>query len=320
MVKDEDFSHKFLMCLPNRFKTLRTIIFRDGLKDVTPIEVLGDVMTKDQYNSDGEELVKEEDKKKKSVPFKAGTSSSKNKNKGKANKEESSDKECSHDDSDDKVLALFVRKFGKIKKKKGCGARKRRDHFKNKEYVRLCYKCKSLDHVVADYPYNSDNEDNEKKKCKKEKKEKKEKKMTFKKNKKGGSYVVTWDSDVSTDDDSSDDDKGSKVKYDESENDDSESENDSDNDEFSNKQLMNMLEQADSIINKKSKKCKELQKKLSALEQSFDELNATHERLVEAHEKLGKAHTKLEKTHSLLLEQDKERLIIHHRYHSYLYY
>jgi hypothetical protein len=59
--------------------------------------------------------------------------------------------------------------------------------------------------------------------------------------------------------------KGSKVKYDESENDDSESENDSD-DEFSNEQLMNMLEQADSIINKKSKKCKELQKKLSALE------------------------------------------------------
>ena len=52
---------------------------------------------------------------------------------------------------------------------------------------------------------------------------------------------------------------------------------------------MNMLEQTDSIINKKSKKCKELQKKLHALEQSFDELNATHERLMEAHEKLGKA-------------------------------
>ena len=67
-----------------------------------------------------------------------------------------------------------------------------------------------------------------------------------------------------------------------SENDDSESENDCDDDEFSNEQLMNMLEQAGSIINKKSKKCKELQKKLSALEQSFDELNATHERLVEA--------------------------------------
>ena len=36
----------------------------------------------------------------------------------------------------------------------------------------------------------------------------------------------------------------------------SESENDSDDDEFSNEQLMNMLEQANSIINKKSKKCK----------------------------------------------------------------
>ena len=53
-----------------------------------------------------------------------------------------------------------------------------------------------------------------------------------------------------------------------------------------------------------------MQKKLSTLEQSFDELNATHERLVEAHEKLGKAHTKLEKAHSLLLEQEKERVII----------
>jgi prefoldin subunit 5 len=60
---------------------------------------------------------------------------------------------------------------------------------------------------------------------------------------------------------------------------------------------MNMLEQANSIINKKSKKCKDLQKKLDALEQSFDELNATHERLEEAHEKLG-----LGKAHSLLLE------------------
>ena len=53
-VKDENFSHKFLMCLLKRFKTLRTIIFRGGLKDVTPNEVLGDVMIEDQYNSDGE--------------------------------------------------------------------------------------------------------------------------------------------------------------------------------------------------------------------------------------------------------------------------
>jgi hypothetical protein len=44
-VKDEDFSHKFLMCLPKKFKTLRTIIFRGGLTSVSPNEVLGDVIT-----------------------------------------------------------------------------------------------------------------------------------------------------------------------------------------------------------------------------------------------------------------------------------
>ena len=99
-------------------------------------------------------------------------------------------------------------------KKKGYGARKRRDH--NKEYVRRCYKCKSLNHVVVDCPYNSDNGEDEKKKHKKEKKEKKEKekKMTFTKKKKGSGYVVTWDSDGTSDDDdgSSDDDKKSIKK------------------------------------------------------------------------------------------------------------
>jgi hypothetical protein len=96
--------------------------------------------------------------------------------------------------------------------------------------------------------------------------------------------------------------KSSKVKYDESN--DSEYKSDSDDDnELSNEKLIDMLEQANSIINKKSKKCKDLQKKLDDLEQSFDELNATHERLEEAHEKLEKAH-------SLLLEQDKERVIV----------
>jgi hypothetical protein len=83
--------------------------------------------------------------------------------------------------------------MGKFMKKGGYGARKRRDHMK--EHVRLCYKCKILDHIVADCPYNSDNEEDEKKSKKKDKKEKekekeKEKKMTFKK-KKGSGYVVT---------------------------------------------------------------------------------------------------------------------------------
>jgi hypothetical protein len=44
-VKDKDFSHKFLMCLPKKFKTLRTIIFRGGLTSVCPNKILRDVMT-----------------------------------------------------------------------------------------------------------------------------------------------------------------------------------------------------------------------------------------------------------------------------------
>jgi hypothetical protein len=43
-VKDEDFSHKFLMCLPKKFKTLRTIIFRGGLTCVSLNEILEDVV------------------------------------------------------------------------------------------------------------------------------------------------------------------------------------------------------------------------------------------------------------------------------------
>ena len=88
--KDEDFIHKFLICLPKRFKTLRTIIFRGGLTGVSPNVVLGDVMTEDQYNdNDDDEVMKkdDDDKKKNSVAFKA-SSSSKSKNKGKAKKEE----------------------------------------------------------------------------------------------------------------------------------------------------------------------------------------------------------------------------------------
>jgi hypothetical protein len=117
---------------------------------------------------DKDEKKEDEDKKKKSVAFKASSSS---KNKGKK-QEASDDKDAS--DIDDEAMALFVRKFGKFMKKKGYGARKRRDN-KSKEYVRRCYNCKSLNHIATDCPYNSDNDEDEKK----QKKEKKEKKMTF---------------------------------------------------------------------------------------------------------------------------------------------
>jgi hypothetical protein len=205
-VKDEDFSHKFLMCLSKKFKTLRTIIFRGGLTNVSPNEVLGDAMTDAQYNesnNEGEDKKDKKEKNEKSVAFKASSSE----NKGKSKKEASSEDE---DAFDDEAMALLVRKMGKFMKKRGYGARKRRAHMK--EHVRLCFECKSLNHITVDCPHKRDNDDDKKKK---DKKEKKEKKMTFIKKKKGSGYVVNWDSDCtddSVDDDSSDDDKKSIKK------------------------------------------------------------------------------------------------------------
>jgi len=97
-------------------------------------------------------------------------------------------------DSDDEAMALLVRKMGKFIKKKGYGARKRRDFTKRNGNGRLCFKCKSPNHVLANCPH-LDDDDNNKMKDKDERKEKKSKKMSFKKNKKGCGYIVTWDSD-----------------------------------------------------------------------------------------------------------------------------
>jgi hypothetical protein len=336
-VKDEDFSHKFLICLPKKFKTLRTIIFRGGLTSVSPNKVLRDVMTNAQYNdSDNEEVEKkDDDKKKKSVAFKASTSSSKNK--GKSKKEASSEDK---DDLDDEAMALLVHKMGKFMKKRCYDVRKRRDHMK--DHVRLCFECKSPNHIAANCPYKSNNKEDEKKKKKKKEKKKKEKKMTFKNKKKGSGYVVTWDSDCtddSDDDDSSDDNKKSikkalasiaihnkpsffdtpstclmakptKAKYDESddkcESDDCRSD---DEEDYSKDELIEICEQLSTGYEKKKRECKALQKELKALKQSFDELQASHECLKEDHEELGLAHTKLEKAHSSLFEQAKEKEI-----------
>ena len=48
-IKDDDVSHRFLMCLPSRFEMLRLLITREGLKDITPNQVLGDIMTQETY-------------------------------------------------------------------------------------------------------------------------------------------------------------------------------------------------------------------------------------------------------------------------------
>jgi hypothetical protein len=65
-VDDEDFSHRFLRCLPPRFDTLVTIIMRGGLKRVTPTQVIGDMVTQDTYHVERDGGDNEDVKKKKS--------------------------------------------------------------------------------------------------------------------------------------------------------------------------------------------------------------------------------------------------------------
>ena len=114
------------MCLPLRFETLRLIIIRGGLKQLTANQVLGDVMTQETYHVERERVDKDdkkegEDKKKKSIAFKASSSS---KNKGKSKKESSDDEDTS--DIDDEAMALLVRKMGKFMKKKGLRCKKQK--------------------------------------------------------------------------------------------------------------------------------------------------------------------------------------------------
>jgi hypothetical protein len=44
-INDDDVSYQFLKCLAPRFKMLRLLIIRGELKEITPNQVLGDVMT-----------------------------------------------------------------------------------------------------------------------------------------------------------------------------------------------------------------------------------------------------------------------------------
>jgi hypothetical protein len=82
-INDDDVSHRFLMCLPPRFEMLRLLIIRGVLKEITPNHVLGNIMTQETYHLEREGVDKDDKKEdednKKSVAFKASSSS---KNKG----------------------------------------------------------------------------------------------------------------------------------------------------------------------------------------------------------------------------------------------
>ena len=79
-INDDDVSYRFLIYLPPRFEILRLLLIKCNLKEITPNQVLGDVMTQEIYRVEREGVDKDdkkedEDKKKKSVAFKANSSS-----------------------------------------------------------------------------------------------------------------------------------------------------------------------------------------------------------------------------------------------------
>jgi hypothetical protein len=86
-------------------------------------------------------------------------------------------------------MALFVKQFDKFMKKKGYRARRRKNSSKNNEQTMRCFICHSKDHLIAKYPYDSDDEDAIKKERKKQKKKQEKKESSHKK--KNYSHVAT---------------------------------------------------------------------------------------------------------------------------------
>jgi hypothetical protein len=102
-VLDQDFSHKFLRSLPEKYETIVTLLVREDLRKMTPTEVLGEVQTHDIFKkSQREALDLTNDDGKKSIALKA-----------KSTKEDKNDEKEGNDESDEE-MALFVKRFRRM--------------------------------------------------------------------------------------------------------------------------------------------------------------------------------------------------------------
>jgi hypothetical protein len=105
-VPNEDFSHKFLRCLPEKYDVIVAMLVREDLK-MTPTQVLGEVTTHEIFKKSQQRAhgISNDDGKK-SIALKAQPS-----------KEEKINDSDDEDNLDEK-MALFVRKFKKFMKNK----------------------------------------------------------------------------------------------------------------------------------------------------------------------------------------------------------
>jgi uncharacterized FlaG/YvyC family protein len=156
------------------------MLVRNDLTTTSPTEVLGEIITRDIFKKSQVEAISLAKKvKSESIARKAKASKA-------IEKEESDDNENGIES--DKDLALFVKKFNKLmKKKKGPfigGQSSRRNAFND----RKCFECGELGHIAMNCPSKKKDGEDKKKKFYHKKKDDK-------------AYLVEWDSDESSDDD-----------------------------------------------------------------------------------------------------------------------
>jgi hypothetical protein len=188
-VPDVEFTHKFLISLPEKYDTIVTMLVRSDLTTTSPTEVLGEILTQDIFKKFQAKAVSLAKKVKgESIALKAKSS--------KAIEKEESENEGNGSESDEE-LALFVKKFNKfMRNKKGQprrGQTSRRNDFNDRKY----FECGEPSHIAMNCP------------SKKNKgKDGDDKKEFSHKKKDGKAYLIEWNSDASSDDD---DDSSSKL-------------------------------------------------------------------------------------------------------------
>jgi hypothetical protein len=137
-VPEVDISHKFLRALPPKYETIVTFLVRSNLQTISPLEVLGEVLTHDIFKQSQEELHGNlcEDKKK-MVAIKTNTSN---------DNDHDGDSETSTDDD----VALMVKKFKIFIKNKGYqggSSKSGKSYSKNPFVKKKCFECGEIGHI-----------------------------------------------------------------------------------------------------------------------------------------------------------------------------
>jgi hypothetical protein len=108
-VTNKGFSHKFLRFLPGKYETIVTLLVRSDLKKMTPMEVLGEVLTHDLFKKSQNEV-------------QGQSTSEKNKNIALMAKVTQEEEESENQEIDsDEEMALIVKGLKRIMNKKKFG-------------------------------------------------------------------------------------------------------------------------------------------------------------------------------------------------------